>query len=237
MNLKDCVIFEDNNLLIINKPRGVLVQNDGSDGPSLDLLVKEAYPNLETGPIHRLDKDTSGLVIFGKNQVALKDLSNIIQNKEYVEKHYVTLVIGELNEDGFIDAPIRKNFQLKKMVVAPIKSGAKEAKTQYKIIEKFAGYSLLDVTLLTGRTHQIRVHMSYIRHHVVGDDKYGDFKVNNLFKKTFAFKGQFLHSYKLTFKQIKGKLSYLSNKEFIAEMPDEYKNIIEFLKANNLEIK
>ena len=226
MNVKDFIIYEDDNLLIINKPRGVLVQSDGSETPSLDLLLKDIYKTLHIGPVHRLDRDTSGLVIFGKNEASLKDLSNLFQSKEQIEKHYITLVSGHLDDSGEINAPIRKNFQQRKMVVAPLKSGAKEAITRFKVIKPFNDYSLLDVNLITGRTHQIRVHMSYIRHHVVGDSKYGDFKINNYFKKEFNFVGQFLHAQKIEFKAIKGMFSYLSYKVFEAEMPKELEEIL-----------
>lgn len=233
MNIKDYIVFEDENLLVMNKPRGVLVQSDGSDTPSLDLIVKDIYKSNHVGPIHRLDKDTSGLVIFGKNEVSLKELSAIFQSKKQLEKHYLTLVSGHLDKEGEISAPIRKNFQQHKMVVAPIKSGAKEAITRYKVIEEYSSYSLLDVNLITGKTHQIRVHMSYIRHHVVGDNKYGDFKVNNYFKKEFSLNGQFLHSYKIRFKEIGGPMKYLANKEFIAPLPKEFDEILISLKENS----
>lgn len=226
MNVKDFIIYEDDNLLILNKPRGVLVQSDGSDFPSLDILLKEEYMSLHIGPVHRLDRDTSGLVIFGKNEASLKELSNLFVNKDQIEKHYITLVAGHLDKEGEINAPIRKNFQQRKMVVAPLKSGAKEAITRFKVIKEFNDYSLLDVNLITGRTHQIRVHMSYIRHHVVGDSKYGDFKVNNYFKKEFGFQGQFLHAQIIEFKAIKGMLSYLSSKNFEAEIPPELEEIL-----------
>ena len=230
MDVKEFVIYEDENLLIINKPRGMLVQSDGSDTPSLDLLLKDIYKSSHIAPVHRLDRDTSGLVIFGKNEASLKELSNLFVNKEQIEKHYITLVSGHLDQEGEINAPIRKNFQQRKMVVAPLKSGAKEAITRFKVIKEFNEYSLVDVNLITGRTHQIRVHMSYIRHHVVGDSKYGDYKVNNYFKKEFNFAGQFLHAQKIEFKAIKGMLSYLSSKVFEAKMPPELEEILSKLQ-------
>jgi 23S rRNA pseudouridine955/2504/2580 synthase len=147
------------------------------------------------------------------------------------EKHYLTLVVGNVTEDGVVDAPLRKSYERKKMVVAPLKSGAKTAVTKYFVKERYNDYTLLDVQLVTGRTHQIRAHMSYIRHHVVGDIKYGDYKVNNYFKKEFGFENQFLHSYKLIFGDIKGSFNYLSNKEFIAELCPEMQELLK--KLNN----
>ena len=220
-SLKDNIIYEDNNLLIVNKPRGLLLQQDGDgEHESLDKIVGD-YLKMVAMPAHRLDKDTSGLCVFAKNKKAADEMSKIFNDHSQIEKHYITLVSGVIEEDGVVDAPLRKSFERKKMVVAPLKSGAKPAITKYHVIEKYKDYSLLDVQLLTGRTHQIRAHMSYIRHHVVGDIKYGDYKVNNIFKREFGFENQFLHAFKLKFLDIKGPLNYLKNKEFSVDLPPE----------------
>jgi len=229
MDIKDIIVFEDENLLIINKPRGLLLQQDGDTSSlSLDVLVTN-YLNKIAMPVHRLDKDTSGLCVFAKNKKTADEMSKVFNNHSQIEKHYIALVAGNVEEDGKIDAPLRKSFERKKMVVAPLKSGAKTAITKYSVKERCQNYTLLDVQLVTGRTHQIRAHMSYIRHHVVGDIKYGDYKVNNEFKRNFNFENQFLHSYKLVFSDIKGTFNYLSNKQFIAELPNELDNIIKNL--------
>ena len=229
MNIKDLIVYEDKYLVIINKPRNLLSQFDGNkDNESLDVLLSK-YLGKQAMLINRLDKDTSGLMVFAKDNKSATELANIINDHSVVEKHYLTLVNGVVSEDGIVDAPLRKSYERKKMVVAPLKSGAKSAVTKYFVKEKYNDYTLLDVQLVTGRTHQIRAHMSYIRHHVVGDIKYGDYKVNNYFKKQFGFENQFLHSYKLVFSDIKGTFNYLSNKEFIAELPSELQNILENL--------
>ena len=179
--------------------------------------------------VNRLDKDTSGLIVFAKDGKSAAELANIINDHSMTEKHYLTLVAGIVDEDGVVDAPLRKSYERKKMVVAPLKSGAKTAVTKYFVKEKYNDYTLLDVQLVTGRTHQIRAHMSYIRHHVVGDIKYGDYKVNNEFKRKFNCENQFLHSYKLIFGEVKGHFSYLSNQQFIAELPLELQEILKNL--------
>ena len=112
------------------------------------------------------------------------------------------------------------------MVVSSEKNGGKKALTLYKPINVFDDSTLLEVTLKTGRTHHIRVHMSYIRHHVIGDYKYGDFKINNKYKNEFGLISQFLHSYSLTFNCLEGKYKYLNGKKFISELPKNCKNII-----------
>ena len=231
MNVKDLIIYEDKYLVIINKPRGLLSQFDGNkDNISLDVLLSE-YLGKQAMLINRLDRDTSGLIVFAKDNKSATELANIINDHSIVEKHYLTLVVGNVEEDGVIDAPLRKSFERKKMVVAPLKSGAKTATTKYFVKEKYNNYTLLDVQLVTGRTHQIRAHMSYIRHHVVGDNKYGDYKINNEFKNKYGFENQFLHAYKLVFSDLKGHFSYLKNREFSVELPLELQELLK--KLNN----
>ena len=229
MNIKEIIVYEDQNILIINKPRGFLLQRDGNEGhESLDIIVSD-YLKSVAMPAHRLDKDTSGLCVFAKNKKTADELGKIFNNHTQIEKHYLTLVSGVIEEDGVVDAPLRKSFERKKMVVAPLKSGAKSAITKYHVLERYKDYTLLDVQLLTGRTHQIRAHMSYIRHHVVGDSKYGDYKVNNIFKREFGFENQFLHAFKLRFLDINGQLNYLKNKDFSCNLPPELEEILKKL--------
>ena len=227
--LKDNIVYEDDNLLIVNKPRGLLFQQDGDNShESLDKIVGE-YLKMVAMPVHRLDKDTSGLCVFAKNKLTADEMGKVFNDHSQIEKHYITLVAGQVEEDGVVDAPLRKSFERKKMVVAPLKSGAKPAITKYHVLEKYKDYTLLDVQLLTGRTHQIRAHMSYLRHHVVGDIKYGDYKVNNVFKREFGFENQFLHAFKLRFLDLKGPLNYLKNKEFSVDLPPELQEILKKL--------
>ena len=227
--LKDNIIFEDDNLLIVNKPRGLLLQQDGdSSHESLDKIVSD-YLKATSMPVHRLDKDTSGLCIFAKNKKTADEMGKIFNDHTQIEKHYLTLVVGNITEDGEVDAPLRKSFEKKKMIVAPLKSGAKPAITKYRPLAPFKDYTLLDITLLTGRTHQIRAHMSYIRHHVVGDIKYGDYKVNNIFKREFGFENQFLHAQKIKFLDINGPLNYLKNREFSCNLPPILEDILKKL--------
>ena len=226
---KNIIIFEDENIMIVNKPRGLLLQHDGDNAhKSLDKMVTE-YLKVTAMPAHRLDKDTSGLCVFAKNKKTADEMGKIFNDHSQIEKHYITLVNGVIEEDGVVDAPLRKSFERKKMIVAPLKSGAKQAITKYHISNKYKDYTLLDAELLTGRTHQIRAHMSYIRHHVVGDIKYGDYKVNNIFKRDFGFENLFLHAYKLKFLDINGPLNYLKNREFSVDLPPKLDAILKKL--------
>ena len=236
------ILYEDDNVLFINKPRGVLVQKDDNyNEKPLDqmvieyLMFKGEYDPqndlaFKPGPAHRIDRNTSGIVIFGKNHDALAYLFELFQKHELIGKHYICLVCGDVEREGIVEVPLRKNFDTKKVVVAPISSGAKPAKTVYHPIERFGDFTLLDITLITGRTHQIRVHMSYIRHHVVGDGKYGDFKINNMIEKEYGFTNQFLHASEVHFGELKKPLDNLSKRCFKAPMPDEYNDLLNKLR-------
>ena len=233
--IKDWIVYEDDNVLFVNKPKGLLVQKSDARDESLDqyvieyLMATNQYdPNKEKGfvpgPAHRLDRNTSGLVVFGKNHNALTLLFDLFKNHDLINKHYLALVVGQVEkEKDTIDAPLYKDEESNTVRVA--KNG-KTAKTVYKLIKKYNRYSLLDVTLLTGRTHQIRVHMAYIGHPIVGDSKYGNFEANKEFKQEFGFSSQFLHAYKMGFGDLPAPLTNLSRKEFTAEPREDIANIL-----------
>ncbi len=225
-SLDEIIIYKDDNIVILSKPSFLLSQKDGTGEVSLEDYVQEYFRNKNAKLINRLDKDTSGLIVFGLNEPTIKYFNEVFSSHEKVEKKYLTLVSGQVTEPGEVNAPIRKNFQLKKMVVASEKNGGKKALTLYKPINVFDDTTLLEVTLKTGRTHQIRVHMSYIRHHVIGDYKYGDFKINNKYKNEYGLTTQFLHSYSLTFNCLDGKYKYLDGKHFVCDLPEGLKNIL-----------
>ena len=242
LKIKDWIIYEDKNVLFINKPRGLLVQKASPQDESLDQLVIEYLmatnqydPNKEKGfipgPAHRLDRNTSGLVAFGKNHETLTMLFDLFKNHDLINKHYLALVVGNVEKDkDIITAPLKKDEKNNKVVVA--KDG-KTAQTVYKVMKRYQGYTLLDITLLTGRTHQIRVHMSYINHPVVGDSKYGNFAINKEFKEKYHFANQFLHAYKIGFGELAYPLNNLSKKEFTAEPREEIANILTKLENIN----
>ena len=233
--IKDWIIYEDGNVLFVNKPKGLLVQKSSPHDESLDQYVVEYLmatsqydPNKEKGfvpgPAHRLDRNTSGLVVFGKNHESLTLLFDLFKNHDLINKHYLALVVGQVEkEKDTIDAPLLKDEESNTVRVA--KNG-KTAKTVYKLLKKYNDYSLLDVTLLTGRTHQIRVHMAYINHPIVGDSKYGNFDANRIFKQKYGFSSQFLHAYKMGFGDLPAPLANLSRKEFTAEPREDIMNIL-----------
>ena len=231
--IKDWIIYEDDNVLFINKPKGLLVQKSSPHDESLDqyvieyLMATNQYdPNKEKGfvpgPAHRLDRNTSGLVVFGKNHNALTLLFDLFKNHDLINKHYLALVVGQVEkEKDTIDAPLFKDEETNTVRVA--KNG-KTAKTVYKLVKKYDEYSLLDITLLTGRTHQIRVHMAL---------RTDNTEVNKLFKQQFGFSSQFLHAYKMGFGDLPAPLNNLSRKEFVAEPREDIADILTMLDNKN----
>lgn len=236
------IIYEDDNICIVNKPRGLLVHEDeGNTSSNLQkkfiryLQSKNEYdPSNETnfvpGPVHRLDRNTSGICILAKNLMATHELLELFKVKDEIEKTYLALVCGVADKHGTIDIPLIKNSKTKRVTPCPIEKGGKTAITKYKRIKNYGDVSLVEVELLTGRTHQIRVHFQSIKHPIVGDAKYGDLSVNKFFSDVYRLKDQFLHAYKFSFKDVKGELSYLSGRTFIAKLPDSLQHILDNIK-------
>ena len=232
--ISEMIVHEDNNVLILNKPRGLLVQKDESGDETLDdmvisyLVSKGEYdPNKDLGytpaPAHRLDRNTAGLIIFGKNIATLRYLSKIIQDKNLVQKRYLTLVKGHTDKEGEINTPLLKNS---KTGMVSVSKDGKEAITKYKVMAYIGNYTLLEVELLTGRTHQIRVHLASISHPVVGDSKYGDYALNKEIESKFGFINQFLYAYSLKFYELEEPLKNLSNKAFKMGLPEELSKLL-----------
>lgn len=234
------IIYEDENILIVNKPAGVLVYGDEKEKRNTltqnvqnYLYFKGEYdpshPSFVPSPAHRLDRNTSGLVLFGKKDAALKQLEELFKERDHIHKRYLALVAGKVTEEGEVDAPLLKDANSGMVKVASVKDGAKTAKTLYKPLKAFADSSLIECFLLTGRTHQIRVHMAYIKHPLLGDAKYGDFALNKTYRLKFGLNSQFLHAYQFEFGNIGGVLSYLSDKKFEAPLPKDKKDILDKL--------
>lgn len=195
------IIYEDNDIIVINKPKGLVVHpgNGNPDHTLVNAVMARCKGSLSgiggkirPGIVHRLDKDTSGLIIVAKNDKAHIGLSEQLKNKE-IKKTYIALVRGNIQEnEATIQMPIgRSTKDRKKMAVT--KKG-KEAITHFKVLKRYGKYTLLEVKIETGRTHQIRVHMAEIGHPVVGDMVYSNGK------NEFGIEGQMLHAKQLEFK-------------------------------------
>jgi 23S rRNA pseudouridine1911/1915/1917 synthase len=211
------IIFENKDLLVINKQPGLVVHPGVGDTHAEDSLVNAVLYHCKgnlsgiggvqrPGIVHRLDKDTSGAILVAKNDQAHSDLALQLKNHE-IKKTYVALLVGHLEpKKGSIEAPIgRSSANRKKMAVVPLSHG-KKALTNYEVLSYYKTpfsvaphYTLVKVGLITGRTHQIRVHFTSIGFPLVGDVLYGREKVNVLFKEKFQLERQFLHAQEIDF--------------------------------------
>lgn len=194
------ILYEDEDLLVINKPQGLVVHPAPGNytGTLVNALLYHCKDlsgiggQRRPGIVHRLDKDTSGLLVVAKNDAAHQKLAAQLKERT-MQRTYLALVHGNIKEDrGRIEAPIgRHPVDRKKMAV--VERNAREAVTEYTVLERFRDYTLVSARLHTGRTHQIRVHLAYIKHPVLGDPVYGP-KHN-----PFGLKAQMLHAHRLSF--------------------------------------
>lgn len=224
MNLD--IVYEDHDVIVINKPKGMVVHP--SIGNYEHTLVNGLLYHcqdlsgingvMRPGIVHRIDKDTSGLVVVAKNDDAHRFLSEQLKDKT-MNRRYYALVHGVMPHDyGTIDAPIgRDEKDRQKMCVTAHNS--KPAITHFQVVERFQEYTLMECRLETGRTHQIRVHMQYIKFPIVGDPKYGR-------RKTMQVGGQLLHAYQLTFIHPSTKESMT----FQANMPSVFLDVLDELR-------
>ncbi len=225
------IIYEDNDILVVNKQKGLVVHpgNGNPDGTLVNAIMNHCKESLSgiggeirPGIVHRLDKDTSGILIIAKNDKAHINISEQIKNHE-VKKTYIALVRGIVRENmATIDMPIaRSNKDRTKMAVS--KNG-KNAITHIKVLERFKEFTLLEVNIETGRTHQIRVHLSEIGYPIVGDYVYSNGK------NPFNVVGQMLHSMRIEFKHP------VTNKQMKleAELPEYFEEILTSLRKENI---
>ena len=207
------VVFEDDNIICFFKPEGFSVTEADLNEYTFTSLVKEKYGN-NLEPCHRLDRNTSGLILYAKNEEALNILLDKFKNKE-IEKHYLASVYGIVKKDHeILESYLFKDSKKSMVFISDIqKKNYEKIITEYTVIERNVkeNTTTLDVNLHTGKTHQIRAHLAHIGHPIIGDGKYGNNEVN----KKFGRKTQDLTSYKLifNFKTDSGILNYLNKKE------------------------
>ncbi len=232
--MKIPIIYEDENILVISKPAGILVHPTSKNEKNtlIDWLISK-HPEIKNigdpstssrqerpGIVHRLDKDTSGLMIIAKNNKTFFYLKKQFQDRK-IEKKYLALVTGKLKDgQGIITKTISRSKRKGRIqTTAPI-GKRREAITRYKVLKEFEDYSLLEVMPETGRTHQIRVHLASIGHPIASDEKY-KFKRQPCPKN---LKRQFLHASYLKFKLLNGKI-----KEFKSRLPKELEDILRII--------
>ena len=223
------IVYEDSYLAVIDKPKGLVVHP--ASGNYTNTLVNALLYKIKDlsgingeirpGIVHRLDKDTSGLMLIAKNDFAHKSLAQQIKDKT-AKRKYLAIVHGNIKEDEFsVDKPIgRSKADRKKMGIV---SDGRNAVTLFKVLERFGDYTLVEAELLTGRTHQIRVHLKSVGHPVAGDSVYGPKSV--ALTKT----GQLLHAYEITFSHPKTN----ERMTFRSEIEKEFSKVLDSLRKNN----
>lgn len=230
------ILYEDNHILLINKPSGMLSQKAKETDESLveyiidylldsGSLTKEELRSFRPSVCNRLDRNTSGLVAAGKSLAGLQMLSALFKDRS-LHKYYLAAVAGEVKESQTINGFLVKDEHTNQVQILKHETAdSSPICTRYEPLCLKNGFTLLKVELVTGRTHQIRAHLASIGHPIAGDYKYGKESVNREAKRLYQIHSQMLHSYELKFPELSKPFSYISGKTFIAPCPAEFVRI------------
>jgi 23S rRNA pseudouridine955/2504/2580 synthase len=230
------IIYEDKNMILVEKWPGVLVHSDnkGKENTLTDYVLSYLYdkgeykpedsPTFSPSPCNRLDRNTSGIVVYGKNYNSLKTLNEMIRNRD-LDKYYIAIVKGTL-KDGEYTAYIHKDKEKNISSICEFsKKDTKRISMKIKNLKTCGLYSLIEINLITGRSHQLRAHLAYMGNPIIGDPKYGDSKVNSHFYNKYGLVYQYLYAYKLHFKNSTKDFSYINGKTITASLPPIFKKI------------
>ena len=231
------VIYEDENILLINKPVGMLSQKADAKDESLvehiitylldsGQLTEEELRKFKPSICNRLDRNTSGLVVAGKSLLGLQKMGELFKERS-VKKYYRCLVVGEVKEKHYIKGFLHKDESINKVMISQEEvSDSLPIETEYEPLWTNGKCTLLEVHLITGRTHQIRAHLASICHPIVGDYKYGNRKINDAYKQKYKLESQLLHAYRLELPKLMGELENISLKQFTAPLPKLFEKIL-----------
>lgn len=212
--MEQAIVFEDARLLVLNKPTGVA--SHGGSGISHGAIetMRALRPGQSLELVHRLDRDTSGLLVLAKKRSALTELQALLRedHEDGIEKRYLTLLTGRM-PDGVmsVDAPLLVGLRQGGERHVQVNAAGKPSLSHFRVLERRGGHSYCEVRIETGRTHQIRVHAQHLGHPVAGDDKYGDAAVNKRLREQIGLKRLFLHAASLQFALDGGKTPYVLN--------------------------
>ena len=222
------IVYEDSNVIFINKPAGMLSQKSVPSDVSLNEYLlgyleksgqwkQEESKAFRPSVCNRLDRNTSGMVICGKSMAGLQQMAALLKDRS-LHKYYLCLVKGVMTESQHLEGYLLKDENSNQVKIFQKETeGAAHIITEYEPLYTEGETTLLKVTLVTGKSHQIRAHLSSIGHPIIGDPKYGERKVNAFFRETHGIKNQMLHAWKLTFPELAEPLDNLSEKSFEAE--------------------
>lgn len=232
------IIYEDDHLLIVNKPAGMLSQKAKDSDHSLveeiiNYLIDSRHIRIEQlrtfrpSVCNRLDRNTSGLVVAGKSLAGLQIMSEVLKDRS-IHKYYQCIVSGRLTEKQVIAGFLRKDEAANQVTIYPLEvENSVPIMTEYVPLAGNDRYTLLAVTLITGRTHQIRAHLASIGHPIVGDYKYGIESVNAAARQKYGIRAQMLHSWKLVMPTLPKPMDHLSGSVFTAPLPPAFKRMEE----------
>lgn len=222
------IIYEDEDILLINKPAGMLSQKAKPEDISANeyltayllasgQLKESELATFRPAVCNRLDRNTSGILTAGKSMKGLQELSAMLKERT-VQKYYRCLVAGIIDREAKISGWLYKNEESNQVqILTHERQGAKYIETAYKPLEVKGNVTLLEVHLITGRSHQIRAHLASIGHPIIGDGKYGDEKTNARYRKQYGIKSQMLHAYRMEF---------ADGRQFVAELPPEFDRVL-----------
>ncbi|OUP65832.1 RNA pseudouridine synthase [Drancourtella sp. An177] len=230
------ILYEDEDVVFVNKPCGMLSQKAHPSDVSLvehlirylmdkKVVTEESLLSFRPSVCNRLDRNTSGIVLAGKSLQGLQELSRLLKERT-MKKYYRTIVFGKISQPKYLKGFLKKDEKTNLVTVTSMQTeGSVPIETEYVPVQISESYTLLEVHLITGRTHQIRAHLASVGHPIVGDTKYGDRKINSQFRKDFGLSGQLLHAYRVEFPNEGIRLSNLSGKTVKAKPPRLFEQI------------
>lgn len=223
--VSDSIIFEDKHFLVVDKPVGIAAHGGSGVSHGAIELLRAARPHEHLELVHRLDRDTSGVLVLARSRSGLTGLQRLIRDNE-VTKQYLCLMTGTPRKARFdVNAPLLKSVMQGGERMVRVDDAGKPSLTFFQEVEQYPRSRLMQATLGTGRTHQIRVHAQYVGHPLAGDPKYGDEEANKRFR-TLGLKRMFLHAARMSF-DLDGR-----NYDFSAPLPDELKTFLDHLRAS-----
>lgn len=230
------IIYEDAHILLLNKPVGMLSQKArDTDVSAVEHLIsyllrsgqitKEELQTFHPSVCNRLDRNTSGILVAGKSLAGLQEMSRFFKERT-IEKYYLCPVSGIVEDSAYIRGFLQKDEKNNKVRILKMEEkGSLPIETEYRPLKSGGNVTLLEVHLITGKTHQIRAHLASEGHPIIGDYKYGDRRLNDSYQKQYGLKSQLLHAYRLKMPETEGVFSYLSGRQFTAEPPEGFRKI------------